>query len=113
MMFFILCQNKLALHKREEKGLLSNLWELPNALTEKTNIEQLSQWGINYTAVKDMGKAKHIFTHIEWHMEGYFVNASSFENSSDFVWVTQYDLQQKYALPSAFSKYIKKGWDMV
>ena len=47
------------------------------------------------------------------HMEGYFVNASSFENSSDFVWVTQYDLQQKYALPSAFSKYIKKGWDMV
>lgn len=112
MMFFILCQNKLALHKREEKGLLSNLWELPNASTEKTNTEQLLQWGINYTDIKDMGKAKHIFTHIEWHMEGYFVNANSFENTSDFVWVTQYDLQQKYALPSAFRKYVIKGWNM-
>lgn len=113
MMFFILCQNKLALHKREEKGLLSNLWELPNALTEKTNTEQLLYWGINYNNIKEMGEAKHVFTHIEWHMQGYLVFANSFENTSNFVWVTQNDLQQEYALPSAFSKYIKKGWDMV
>ncbi|NDO45520.1 A/G-specific adenine glycosylase [Clostridium sp. MD294] len=112
MMFFILCQNKLALHKREEKGLLSNLWELPNALTDKTNTEQLLQWGINYTDIKDIGKAKHIFTHIEWHMKGYFINANSFENTSDFIWVTQSDLQQKYALPSAFREYVIKGWNM-
>ena len=46
-------------------------------------------------------------------MQGYLVFANSFENTSNFVWVTQNDLQQEYALPSAFSKYIKKGWDMV
>ena len=49
-----------------------------------------------------MGKAKHIFTHMEWHMQGYIINAESFKNCYDFVWVTQKELEQNYALPSAF-----------
>ncbi len=104
MVFCILCQNKLALHKRESTGLLSNLWELPNVLIEEetTPKKQLSKWDIEYTKIKDMGKAKHIFTHMEWHMQGYIINAESFKNCYDFVWVTQKELEQNYALPSAF-----------
>lgn len=113
MMFFILCQNKLALHKRAEKGLLSNLWELPNVLKQDNISEVLQKWSIQSTDIKQMGQAKHIFTHIEWHMEGYFVKTDSFENNGNFVWATQEQLQQQYALPSAFREFVKKGWEMV
>ena len=111
-MFFIICQNKLALHKRPETGLLSNLWELPNGLKEISLFEQLLQWGVRYATIDEMGKTKHIFTHIQWNMEGYYIQTDSFENCADFVWVTQCELQQKYALPSAFSVYVKKGFEM-
>lgn len=113
MMFFILCQNKLALHKRAEKGLLSNLWELPNVLKQDNISEVLQKWGIQSTDIQQMGQAKHIFTHIEWHMEGYFVKTDSFENNDNFVWATQEQLQQQYALPSAFREFVKKGWEMI
>ena len=63
-------------------------------------------------AIDEMGKTKHIFTHIQWNMEGYYIQTDSFENCADFVWVTQCELQQKYDLPSAFSVYVKKGFEM-
>lgn len=112
-LFFILCQNKLALHKRAEKGLLSNMWELPNVLKEENIQQTLQKWGIQSNTIIQMGEAKHIFTHIQWEMEGYFVKTECFENNYNFVWVTQEQLQKEYALPSAFREYVKKGWEMI
>lgn len=112
MIFFIVCQNKIALHKREKTGLLADLWELPNILKESLSAsEQLSKWKIDDTSIKEMGKTKHIFTHIQWNLSGYFVKVDYFHNTenTNFTWVTKEELQQKYALPSAFAYYIKKG----
>ncbi len=109
IVFGILCKNKVALHKRES-GLLSNLWEFPNILanTENETKKQLLEWSIEYTEIKDMGKAKHIFTHIEWHMQGYIIKVESFKNNGNFVWATQEELSKKYALPSAFGFFERK-----
>lgn len=74
--FVIEYQNKYALHKRAEKGLLAKLWELPN-VESKWSIEKLEQWleenGIYEYELELLGDAKHIFSHIEWHMLGYAI----------------------------------------
>ncbi len=114
IMFFIFFENKVALRKRTEKGLLSNLWELPNILSEEniSPFQQLLNWGILSGKVEPLGKAKHIFTHIQWNMEGYFVKVNNLQKQQqDFVWVTEEEMQKYYALPSAFRHYIKKGWE--
>ncbi len=92
--YLISCGEKILLHRREKKGLLAGLWEFPNALTEgnSTETEELQkklqielQAGlqtesqtladrIKVTVTKGK-KAKHIFSHIEWHMEGICIQA--------------------------------------
>jgi len=106
--FFVVSDGKIALGKRQEKGLLSGLWEFPNA-TGQDDFESLLSFGITDGIVTKLGRAKHIFTHIEWHMEGYFVETKTL--SPAFVWVSKEELEQKYALPSAFRKIKEKGLD--
>lgn len=80
--YLIACGEKILLHRREKKGLLAGLWEFPNALTEgkgvkvdelRTKLREKLENGlpndIKVTVTKGK-KAKHIFSHIEWHMEG-------------------------------------------
>ena len=93
-----LCNGKTALHRRPGKGLLANLWEFPNVLEGET----LPFTGDEYLKLE----AKHIFSHIEWHMTGIFVNIP--EETKDFEWVKIADLQEKYALPSAFNVFRKQ-----
>ena len=99
-----------AVRKRNSSGLLSGLWEFPNvegSISKACVNETLSQWGIVPAEIRRLTKAKHIFTHREWHMTGYFVSAESCDNAShDFIWVKPDSLHQ-YALPAAFRPYWK------
>ncbi len=45
-------------------------------------------------------KAKHVFTHIEWHMTGHFIEVS--EVPAGYLWATAEEIRRKYAIPSAF-----------
>jgi A/G-specific adenine glycosylase len=66
--------DKLLLHRREAKGLLAGLWELPNTdgiLSEKDVAELLREHRLRIIQLKALPKAKHIFSHIEWLMVGY------------------------------------------
>ena len=45
--------------------------------------------------------AKHIFSHVEWHMTGYTLEVSG-EDSAGFTWV---DSLKHHAVPSAFARY--------
>ena len=55
-------------------------------------------------SVHPLGKAKHIFTHIEWHMEGYLVECKELSNCH---WVTKEDIEADYSIPTAFKTYKK------
>ena len=60
--------------KRPESGLLAGLYELPNVsgtLSAEQAAEQLSAWGLHPTGDLLSYAAKHVFTHIEWHMRVY------------------------------------------
>jgi len=86
--------------KRPDEGLLAGLYELPN--TEGTlSTEQAMQWlsahGLHPTGDLLSYSAKHIFTHIEWHMRVYAADVSG-DGVKDFL---RADGTQ--SIPTAFS----------
>lgn len=95
----------IAVKKRGEQGLLAGLWELPN-IDKKMNLTEIKQWlkekGIEVTQVKKHKTAKHIFTHLEWHMSCYRVECMG--EQGDFKWVSKEELDDMIALPTAFRK---------
>ena len=104
--FLFLRDGKVALRKRPDSGLLAGLWEFPNVdgtMSEETAPTAVSHWGLTPKVWKHRLTAKHIFTHVEWHMTGYTLEVSS-EGSSDFVWMDATELEQ-HAVPSAFVRY--------
>jgi A/G-specific adenine glycosylase len=56
-----------------------------------------------------MGEAKHIFSHVEWHMLGYHIrlnkDAGEFLKENSYVWADRNEVKYKYALPNAFSAF--------
>ena len=101
---------KYALRKRDENGLLPNLWEFPNVeghLTEEQCSHILKELGIVAGEITALPPSKHIFTHLEWHMKGYFIRVSEFQDVSAFVWVTKEEIKNRYSIPTAFQSFIK------
>ena len=99
--YLLLRGGKAALRQRPAEGLLASLWEFPNvegALDEKRAAEPLAAWGLTAKAWTKKLTARHIFTHVEWHMTGYVLEV---EGTGDFVWT---DDLTAYAIPSAFGK---------
>lgn len=100
---------QLALHRRANKGLLAGLYELPNVeghLTSQEAVAFVKKKGYEPIRIQELEEAKHIFSHIEWHMKGYIVFLSEWsvaEDDWEFVEVT--DVVEKYAIPSAFVRY--------
>ncbi len=100
-------QDKIALEKRTSNGLLQGLWQLPNLPSGAENQirDYLKEQNIDYTSILPAGKAKHIFTHIEWQMNAYIISCTN-QNES-FCWVTQKEQKENYSLPSAFQHFSK------
>ena len=68
--------------------------------------------------VQKLEDAKHIFSHIEWQMQGYVIlveEAGFAENPvpekadvmGQLIFVDAEKSQEKYAIPSAFAAYVK------
>ena len=107
--FLLRCGNKLALEKRPAKGLLAGLWQLPNVEGECSTeqaIRQAAQWGCEPHDLLTQRRKKHIFTHITWEMEGFELACG--REDPRFVWATPEDLQQEYALPTAFRQFLEE-----
>ena len=113
--FLIEVSDKIILHKRPEKGLLSGLWELPNLdgeLSAKELSEQMKKWEIGDYMIEPLGEGKHIFSHVEWQMRGYRIQMRDISEKllekEEWIAVSREDLEEKYAIPSAFECYRKQ-----
>lgn len=102
----LLFQNgKAALRKRADTGLLASLWEFPSVLG---NLDEagvslvLAQMGLSAQTVEPTGSAKHIFTHIEWDMKGYFADVTG--ETDDLFWADAAAFDAA-AIPTAFRKF--------
>lgn len=110
-------QDRIAIRKREEKGLLAGLWELPS-LDGKYGIQKIEEVFKNntlkfyhnetYYTIEGLGEAKHIFSHVEWRMTGYLVHLNEPLIGNNLTWVTRDEIKEKYTLPSAFVPYMKR-----
>lgn len=102
-------QGKYAIQKRREKGLLAGLWELPNLEGKYSKQEVLSilKEENKRADVYELGPGKHIFSHIEWSMLGYHIILETPIEEKNYIWVSKQELQDTYAIPTAFSIYLK------
>lgn len=104
----LFCENRTALRRRPPSGLLAGMWELPNyegSLSKDEVIHLIESQGGNISSVYFLRPAKHIFTHIEWHMTGYAVILNHLLENDEWEWVDLSQLQNQYALPGAFQSY--------
>lgn len=102
----------IAIKKRPAKGLLAGLYEYPNVeghLLEKEVVEYSKTLGLSSLRVRKLEAAKHIFSHIEWHMIGYEVRVDELEKncSEKMIFAKKQELEDIYPLPSAFEAYKK------
>ena len=105
--FLLRCDGKIAVLKRANEGLLKGLWEFPNVsgtLSKEQAVKHLSTWGIVPKDILQKVKRKHIFTHIEWDMTGYFFECKN--QNEQFVWKTKEEFLEEIALPTAFRKFL-------
>ncbi len=89
---------RVALRRRPSKGLLAGLWEYPNEVGEALPPDYPPPLSPPAFACN----AKHVFTHIEWHM-----TARTYETAGElppgWVWADGAEMRERYSIPSAFS----------
>ena len=114
--------DKTAIRKRPDTGLLAGMYEFPGReghLKQAEVIEYAKEAGLMPVRVKRLGSAKHIFSHVEWHMIGYEVvvdelerqmkKSGGEEGEADVIFAELKELEEKYPMPSAFEAYMPGG----
>jgi A/G-specific adenine glycosylase len=123
---------RVALGKRPAKGLLAGLYELPNVpghLDTEETLAFLKAQGFWPIRIQPLPAAKHIFSHVEWHMIGYMVLVSEMDmrptlqdgiretvmqyseeiadgkETGNWFMAEACDVIEHYAIPTAFSRY--------
>ena len=105
--------DKVAIRKRPDRGLLAGLYELPNVegrLSQEEVLGLVKEMGLEPVRIQRLSSAKHIFSHIEWHMDGYAVLLEGGlpqkgGHQQPLIFVEAEDAKERYAIPSAFAAY--------
>ena len=117
---------KTAVRKRPDTGLLAGMYEFPGReghLKQAEVIEYAKGLGLMPVRVKRLGKAKHIFSHVEWHMVGSEVIVDELEKNmkgsgkkrgqdkgksapGEILFAGLSELKEHYPMPSAFEAYM-------
>ncbi len=106
---------RIAIRKRPPKGLLASLYELPNVEGELPEESVAQALGLQAKEIIDtemLPAAKHIFSHVEWNMTGYYVTLAGEPDAGknerkDWIFVEKEQLKGQYPLPNAFQAYRK------
>ena len=109
---FLFCDGgAVAIRKRKSTGLLAGMYEFPNVeghLKRQEAIDYASSLGLAPVRVKKLESAKHIFSHVEWHMTGYEILVDELEKEmkDNVIFAGRDELEEKYPMPSAFETYL-------
>ena len=136
------CGDALLLSKRPDTGLLAGLYEFPNDLLEppadgtasgkktagklpKKQVAELSKKALDAflsdhdltpVSVFPLPAAKHIFSHVEWHMTGYDIEVESLKTlpatadpgpagDGQNLFVSPLSELDRYSIPNAFDAF--------
>lgn len=105
--------DQVAIRRRPESGLLASLYELPNCPGHLTGEEAARAVGLpeeSVAGLEALPRAKHIFSHVEWHMVGYMMmlkDQALPAAGTDFFFVDCREIRGEYPIPGAFKAYTK------
>ena len=105
----LLCRpGEVQITQRPADGLLASLWEFPTLPGLHTSAEVAELLSVPTEAVTPLGPATHIFTHIEWQMQGYRVELPPKTPLwGGCVSIPVAELFASYPIPSAYAAYLK------
>lgn len=114
---FVVNDNDMTMiQKRPDTGLLAGLYEFPMQSGHLSKEEAIAWWNERGMAVllREIKPAKHIFSHIEWHMKGYEVkfleseveNEMIAESGEHFIFVPKERIRDTYSMPGAFRQFV-------
>ena len=88
-MLLIFTQDGLCVQKRPPKGLLANFWEFP-ALDGHPSPEEIlqslaGQGYVHPEIISPLDSARHVFTHIVWHMQGWHIRVGAVPDGMETV----------------------------
>ena len=92
-------QGRIAVRKRQGKGLLEGVYELPN-YEGRASIKRIKETFPSLEEVKKRGESKHRFSHIEWSIHVYEAKGVI----DGFVYSFEDEIKRRYSLPTAFAK---------
>lgn len=102
---------RVVLKRRPKKGLLAGLYEFPNepgTLTEDEALRVVQDMHLHPMRIQRLEEAKHIFSHVEWHMQGYMVEVDSLtREEAGLLFVEAAHSEEAYPIPAAFAAYTK------
>ena len=104
--FILSCDGAYAICKRPDTGLLAGLWQFPDApglMDTAQAIAWLEERGIHPRELLRQTQRKHIFTHIEWKMRGFYLEVK--EPGGGFVWRPAQEIEAEAALPTAYRQF--------
>ena len=109
-LFLIEWEGKTAIAKRPDTGLLASMYELPGCEGFLSREEAAKWLGApeKAEALEELPRAKHIFSHVEWHMIAYRLRLSSegeIRLPEGAFLAKEEELRSVYPLPGAFQAY--------
>ncbi len=108
--FLLSCGDKIALERRPDTGLLAGLYQfphLPGHLSPEEIIEAAEGWGLRPQFLEKIVSRTHIFTHIQWNMQGARLHCAV--EAPQFLWVDK--SARDHALPTAFRQFLPDFWE--
>ncbi|MBQ1515857.1 MAG: NUDIX domain-containing protein, partial [Lachnospiraceae bacterium] len=125
--------DRFALTKRPAKGLLAGMYEFPCAaghLGEEEALKEAEALGFSPLRIRPLPEAKHIFSHVEWHMTGWVIRTAAVgtggarrgaaEQAADgtlpdaslpggtIFLVTREEAERDFPVPAAYTTYLRE-----
>lgn len=105
---FVICSPEGVMLRKRPPGLLGGLWEFPGAdgsLSPEEQLAWLEEKGIASEELRPLPAAKHVFSHVEWHMTGVLALCRRLVTGPGEALADREQLDEIYSLPSAFRVY--------
>ena len=108
--FILRCEDRYALQKRPDSGLLAGLWQFPNLpgkMELPMALEAVEQMALHPAEIIKQVDRQHIFTHVQWDMRGFYIKVKN--TNQGFAWMTADEINTSAALPTAFRQFWETG----
>lgn len=112
---------RVLIHKRNETGLLANLWEYPNAEIlmpyehETTQLKVIlkEQYGADVEVNEMIGQIEHVFSHLTWNINAYRGKLISLVKETDDLKLVTLKEMEQYAFSVSHQKIFQQFFELM